>query len=200
MAEQVAEWHGLLDPYNCAHIVAKLRTLYNEALVAIEINAHGLATQQEVQRTYWNLYQQEHLDRYRNIYQNKIGWETTQRTKKLLISFMTHCISDMTVIVHSSAFVRECMTFIRDANGSAEASSNGHDDRIMAGLIGLFVLHPVINEEPIDRADFQTMKSPISNSSNLVAENSMRVAADVDFEYILAYGHQDSYEQSWLNY
>jgi hypothetical protein len=92
------------------------------------------------------------------------------------------------------------MTFIRDANGSAEASSNGHDDRIMSGMIGLFVMHQVINEEPIDSPDFQTMKSPISDSSSLLRENNMRVAADVDFEYILAYGHQDSYEQSWLNY
>ena len=198
IAEQVAEWHGHLDPYNFGHIVSRIGRLYNEGLVAIEVNAHGLATQQEVQRTYWNLYQQEHLDRYKNTMQNKIGWDTTVRTKKLLISFATHCISDMTIVVHSNAFVRECMTFIRDEQGSAAASGTGHDDRVMAGMIGLFVMHQSINEEPLDSVEMQTQTSPISKRVDKA--NELRTMIDPDFAYILAYGQQDVYEQSWMNY
>ena len=200
IAEQVAEWHGHLDPYNFAVPVVKLGKMYNEALVAIEVNAHGLATQQEVQRTYWNLYQQEHLDRYTNIYQNKIGWDTTTRTKKLLISFMTHCVSDMTIIVHSAPFVRECMTFVRDETGSAAAAGSGYDDRVMAGMIGLFVMHQVINEEPTDSDEFTTMTSPISNMDRIIEEGQVRLTTDTSFLSMLEYGQDNQYEETWLNY
>jgi len=198
VAEQVAEWHGHLDPYNFAHVIHKVAVLYNEALVGVEINAHGLATQQELQHHYWNLYQQEHFDRYRNQLMNKIGWETTMRSKKLLIAFGTHCISDMTILVHSSDFVRECMTFVRDEQGSAAASGNGFDDRVMSGLIGLFIMHQVINEEPIESSVFQAEAPPMST---LVTEDSKnRLTIDSEFASILAYGSTGDYEQSWLNY
>jgi len=111
-AEQVGEWHGRIDPYNLAFMVGFLGTVYNKALVAIEVNAHGLATQQELQTSYWNLYQQTYLDRYDQKLSTKVGWETTLRTKALLISFATHCISDKTIIIRSSALIRECMTYI----------------------------------------------------------------------------------------
>lgn len=196
-AEQVAEWHGHIDPYNFAHIIAPIAQLYNEALVAVETNAHGLATQQELQRHYWNLYQQEHFDRYKNQLQNKIGWDTTQRTKKLLISFGTHCIADMTIIIHSQDLVQECMTFVRDETGSASASGNGYDDRTMAALIGLFVMHQSVDEEPLDSPDFQTMAPPISK---IIQKDTGRYSIDSEFDYILSYGKDNIYEQSWLNY
>ncbi|MCP4570343.1 MAG: hypothetical protein GY841_22405, partial [FCB group bacterium] len=84
-AEQVAEWHGHLDPYNFAHIAKKLGKFYNTALIGIETNAHGIATINELQRSYWNLYRQEYFDRYKNTRVNKLGWETTNKSKKLLI-------------------------------------------------------------------------------------------------------------------
>lgn len=194
-AEQVLEWHGHLDPYNFAHIISPLAKMYNEALVAVEINAHGLATQQELQRHYWNIYQQEHFDRYKNQLQNKIGWETTQRTKKLLIAFATHCIADMTIIIHSADLVQECMTFVRDETGGAQASGNGYDDRVMSAMIGLFVMHQSIDQEPLDSPDFQTSAPPISAD-----KDRKRLFVDPEFDFILAYGRHSDYEASWMNY
>uniref|UniRef100_A0A6M3ILY5 Putative terminase n=1 Tax=viral metagenome TaxID=1070528 RepID=A0A6M3ILY5_9ZZZZ len=196
IAEQVAEWHGHLDPYNFAHIVARVGKLYGEALASVETNAHGLATQQELQRHYWNIYQQEHFDRYKNQFQNKIGWETTVKTKKLLISFGTHCIADMTILVHSEDLVRECMTFIRDETGSAAASGGGYDDRVMATLIALFTMHHKIDEEPLDSPVFQSSAPPVSKEIDV----NKGMFIDTEFAHILEYGRQDNYEQSWLNY
>ena len=195
VAEQVAEWHGHIDPYNFAHIIGPLARAYNEALVGVEINAHGLATQQELQRDYWNLYQQEHFDRYKNQMQNKVGWETTMRTKKLLISFGTHCIADMTILVHSSDFIKECMTFVRDENGSAAASGNGYDDRVMAGLIGLFIMHQSIYQEPLDDPRVQTEAPPIS-----LKQDKKRYTIDAEFDRIIEFGSTGDYEQSWMNF
>ena len=195
VAEQVAEWHGHLDPYNFAHIIEKVARWYNEALVSVETNAHGLATQQELQKQYWNLYRQEFFDRYKNQYANKIGWDTTERSKKLLISFSTHCIADMTIIVHSSKLIRECMTFVRTETGGGEASSNGYDDRVMAAMISLFTMHQVLDEEPSDSADIVTNASAISFTPKLDPN-----FVDREFAQILEYGKDNDYESSWLNY
>ena len=118
------------------------------------------------------------------------------RTKKLLISFGTHCISDMLIFVHSADLIREAMTFIRDDTGGAAASGGGYDDRIMAALIGLFALHQAINQEPMDSYVFQGEKSPISTPDIKAGEQYI----DREFAQILVYGKQDDYEQSWMNY
>lgn len=192
-AEQVAEWHGHIDPYNLAHVVERLARIYNEALVGVEINAHGLATQQELQRTYWNLYMQEYFDHYTAKYTQKVGWDTNQRSKKLLIGFMSHCITDMSVLVHSIDLIKECMTFIRNEEGSGEAAGNGYDDRVMAGMIGLFVMHRQQGLETGDRAtrEHKSMASPISHAPNYV---------DKDFNEILELGKHDTYAENWMNF
>jgi len=190
-AEQVAEWHGHLDPYNFAHVASNLGMYYNEALIGIETNAHGLATLNELQRTYWNLYRQEHFDRYKNANINKLGWETTNRSKKLLISFMTHCIQDLTLVVHSRDLIREFMTFLRNAQGTADAESGGYDDRVMSAMIGLFVLHQQLDEpEEGQRVEEET---------ELVIK-PQAFTIDPDFAFILEYGQQDTYDASWMNY
>ena len=164
---------------------------YNEALIGIETNAHGLATLNELQRTYWNLYRQEHFDRYKNANINKLGWETTNRSKKLLISFMTHCIQDLTLIVHSRDLIREFMTFLRNAQGTADAESGGFDDRVMSAMIGLFVLHQQLDEpEEGQRVEEET---------ELVIK-PQSFAIDPDFAFILEYGQQDTYDATWMNY
>lgn len=190
VAEQVAEWHGHMDPYNFAHIVEQLGRIYNEALASVETNAHGLATQQELQRTYWNIYQSSHLDRFDSKLTPKLGWDTTVRTKKLLISFCTHCISDLTILVRSADLVRECMTFIRDDSGNGSASGGGYDDRVMAAMIALFTMHQSIDDEPLDDLNVQTEASPLSIPPNYI---------DPEFAWILD-GWEGEMNRGWLSY
>jgi len=190
IAEQVAEWHGHLDPYNFAHICERVGRVYNEALASVEINAHGLATMQELQRSYWNIYRQEHFDRFGSQITQKIGWNTSVSTKKLLISFGTHCVSNLSIIIHSKELIFEALTFIRDAEGSAAAAGGGHDDRIMAGLIGLFTLHQSY-DEPFDAQWDKGNKPAVSHSDNYI---------DKDFAQMIDLGKDDTYEQTWMNY
>ena len=189
-AEQVAEWHGRVDPYNFAHIIERIGKLFNSALVSIEVNAHGLATQQELQRDYWNLYQQTYLDRYDQKLTTKVGWDTTVRTKPLLVAFGSHCIADKTIIIHSGELIREGMTFIRDSGGGASAAGNGYDDRIMAALISLYTMHQAIGEEP-PYEKTGVVRDPMAPAPMYI---------DPEFAWLLNYGHQNDYEDTWLNY
>ena len=190
VAEQVAEWHGYMDPFNFAHAVEAVGRFYNEALASVEAESFGRATIQELQSKYWNIYRQERIDTYDGSLTNKLGWVTDLRSKKALISFGTYCISGMTIITHGKELVEEFMTFIQDDTGGASAAGRGYDDRVMAGLIGLYTMHRFINDEPADSSVFQVRKPPISRST---------VDRDIEFARILSLGKDSDYDKHWLN-
>ena len=190
VAEQVAEWHGYVDPFNLAEIIAAVGKLYNEALASVEVESYGRVTLQELQNHYWNIYRQERIDTYDGSFTNKLGWETSLRSKKALISYGTHCISDMTIIVHSQDLVREFITFTQDESGGGSAIGGGYDDRVMATLISLYTMYRHVNQEPDDPSIIEVKKSAISVSKSF---------RDLEFARILEYGKDDTYDNHWLN-
>jgi len=50
---QVAEWAGYKDPLDLAQDIALIGHYYNNALVAVEINNTGIATQGALQKVYF---------------------------------------------------------------------------------------------------------------------------------------------------
>jgi len=192
IAEQVAEWHGHTDPVILGEITSVLATLYGEGLVGVETNGPGSLTQNKVLERHWNVYRQENFDRFDVALTKKLGWLTNLRTKKLLVSYMTHCIHDMGLIIHSKDLIRECTSFIRSNLESAgSAAGSGYDDRVMAAMIGLFIMHQTIDEEP-NMEFVSTMAPPVDSTTKAVF-------VDRDFEKILS-EPQTGYEDSWLNY
>ena len=190
-AEQVAEWHGRISPVGLANIVERLGLMYNEALASVEVDSYGRATQEELKRTYWNIYQQQYLDRFDSKLTKKLGWETTTTSKKLLISIGSHCIFEENIVIRSSDLVREFMTFVRDSSGGASAAGTGYDDRVMAALICLFTMHQSMDPTLMDDEKLVTVASNITIPPNYV---------DKDFAEVLAMDPLDGFEQHWMNY
>lgn len=137
--EQVAEWHGHIDPILFAHEIEKVARWYNNAVVAIEINNHGLATQAELKRSYFNLYRWQTFDSYGMRQTTKIGWQTNCNTKPLLVDLMIHSTAQGGVRLNSKELLSEMMTFIRDGETGARSAAGCHDDRVMAMMIALQV-------------------------------------------------------------
>lgn len=195
LAVQAAEWHGKIDPFSLGkQIAVPLAKLYNNALLSIEINAHGLATQQAVIETYWNLYRQENFDTYDKPFKNKIGWETNIRTKKLIVAFMSHCVTDMSVRIYSLALIKECMTFVRDnLNVAGSAAGSGFDDRIMSAMICLFTMHQSISGGEYDpyNETMEAEKSPIETDPSKYFFDHTNNDEMIDYEY--------ESDDCWLN-
>ncbi len=134
-ASQVARWHGRLDPIVFAHEVDKIGRWYNTALVAVELNNQGLATQTELRhRGYWRQYQWRYLDRFTDKITDKIGWDTNARTKPLLTAHMAYLIREGTCLLHERELVEEALHFIHPGRGAV----GFHDDRIMAFMISTY--------------------------------------------------------------
>jgi hypothetical protein len=135
---QVCEWHGHIDPISFAGEVEKLARYYNDALVAIEIENQGFATQAELRKHYFNLYRWRYMDRFSDRLTDKIGWETNMKTKPMLIAHMAHLVREGSCAIKSKDLVQEMMRFIETPTGG-EAASGCKDDRVMAWMIACYI-------------------------------------------------------------
>ena len=71
---------------------------------------------------------------------SELGWITDQHSKEVLISDATNLLRDKRLGVYDEQTVGEMMSYVRDADGHANAAKSAYDDRVMAFLIGLRML------------------------------------------------------------
>lgn len=137
--QTVARFRGDLEPADFGEYLALLGKWYNHALIGVEINNHGLTTVQRLRDVgYDNLYRREMgIDERYEEYTSKLGWRTDVRTKPLMIDGLSEAISLDQIIDYDKIFIRECMTYIRDARGRTNAQIGQHDDTVMSTAIAL---------------------------------------------------------------
>jgi hypothetical protein len=141
VAQQVAEWYGKVDPVEAGQLCVFLANYYNEALLSIELNNHGLTTQVEAQRSYWNFYQWRYLDRDDRKVTTKVGWTTTMATKPILIDRTQACLRERTIDIVSQRLLDEMWLYVRIPGTVSYEAETGNDDRVMAYMISLTTLY-----------------------------------------------------------
>lgn len=139
--ETVARWRGDAEPHEFGEILEQLGRFYNDALIACEINNHGLTTVQRLRdMNYPNLYRREKgiEERYEE-YTSKLGWKTDRKTKPLMIDALSEAITQGKIKDFDLTFVRECMSYVIDERGRTNAQKGEHDDTVIATAIALQV-------------------------------------------------------------
>jgi len=133
---QMAEWDGHIDPDLFAEELIKLGTFYNDALIAPETN-NNISVLNFLKQNYVNVFLQRSYDKVNDQWIQKPGWHTSLRTKPILIGDMIKAIREDEVVLNSKDLIKECMTYVLDEKGSANAQEGSFDDRVMAAMIGL---------------------------------------------------------------
>lgn len=128
----VAHWHGHIDPDRFGEeVLYALGHFYNEAVIGVESNNHGLTTLTSLNKAgYVNLYRQRRLNQRHPEQTEQLGWRTTTLTKPLAIDELSANLRDGVLKVLCEFTVAELKTFVRDDNGSTHGSP--HDDRVMS--------------------------------------------------------------------
>ena len=153
--EQVAVWHGRIDPDLFGRQLEMLGLYYQNALIAVERNSIGLSTLTTLRDLYYpNLYYQEDFGGHVDKITDELGWQTNRMTKDLIVNTATQLFREKRVTLYDDETVGEMMGFIRNSSGSATAASGYHDDRVMSMLIGLYML---------SKPQFNTRGNPIEN-------------------------------------
>jgi hypothetical protein len=129
----VAEWWGKGDPdLFGSHVLDQLGRFYNNSLLGVENNNHGLTTVTALQRVkYPNLYRARGKLNVRRVQKTDVfGWNTNRSTKPLMIDELNQAIREQDVQIHSDATIAELRTYVRDGDGKTHGSP--HDDRVMS--------------------------------------------------------------------
>ena len=140
--EQVAEWHGHIDPDLLGTEAVFLGRYYNLALLAPEVNNHGIATVNAIRRyRYPRLYRRVKDGQVNDKTTSTYGWQTTQVTKPKIISLLTRLLRENATKIKSKAALSECLTYVVEEDGRKTSAQIGcHDDRVMALAIAYYVL------------------------------------------------------------
>ena len=119
---------------------------YNEALIGVERNNHGLTTLTSLRNIhqYPNIYFEKVLDERSNRRQKKIGWNTTLKSKPVLVNNLRELIREEDIEIRSKDIVSELSSFVHHPDGKMGAQSGNHDDTVIALGIAVMMaqLHP----------------------------------------------------------
>lgn len=138
--EVVARWRGHCDPDVLGDIADQLGHYYNQALIGIEINNHGLTTTQRLKDSrYPNMYTRE-VGYDKELYMlpaATLGWKTDLKTKPLMIDYLAQAIREKSLVDYDMTFIREAMTYVVDENGRTNAQEGCYDDVVISTAIAL---------------------------------------------------------------
>lgn len=128
---QCAELRGHVHPRELAKRSAALAKEYNDALLVVERNNHGLAVLAYLMT----------VERYPRLYEQngQSGWLTSAISRPAMIEQLGAALSATSGIFSSSRLLAECRTFVRQRDGSTGAAAGVHDDCVMAMAMALQV-------------------------------------------------------------
>lgn len=113
---------------------------YHDALIGIETNYSRQPTRVlQAKYCYPNLYLRERLDRMTDEIEKVYGFETTPKTKPIIISELVELMRDDPTIEVDVDTLKEMTTFVKKENGKQEAIDGYHDDLVMALAIAHFI-------------------------------------------------------------
>jgi len=136
----VTEWEGLRiyrEPDKFGVKLADWGKKFNNALMVVEINNHGLTVLTILkQLMYPTLYfRQMQYETMGTQFSDRLGWKTTKVTRPLLIDDLSQGLREDALLLHSKELITEMTTFIYDRANNATAQQGAHDDCIFAAGI-----------------------------------------------------------------
>ncbi|MBP7509693.1 MAG: hypothetical protein KA807_17910 [Prolixibacteraceae bacterium] len=143
--QQIAEYRSKRPIHTYAAILAEMGNLYNNAIIGVEKNNMGRAVLVHLSQKYPNslIYCQPKppKDPYfiPGISTNEFGWETTPRTKPLIIQNLAEAILKGYSGIVGKRTISELYTYVQD--GTSTGALKGYsDDLVMAYAIAMEVI------------------------------------------------------------
>lgn len=133
--EQVASYHGHIHPDLFGAEMIKAGLLYNKAMLAPEVNNHGLTTLTHIaNKSYPFVYTRQILDERTNEYTSKAGWQTNSKTKHLMLDEFIAAYRDNLIKINDIETLREMATLTIEPDGSVNLNGK---DRVVSFCIAL---------------------------------------------------------------
>ncbi len=135
---QCAEWRSnKVKPYEFSELVYKIGQFYNSGLLIVEKASAGHTVVDKVRHDYHytNMFKYKSYDQKTGKGKRKVGWETTTKSKPIMVNDMQEMFETGQCLVNSKDCLQE-MKLFELVDGSFKAAS-GHDDTVMAYAMAL---------------------------------------------------------------
>ncbi len=155
--EEVAFWRGYMTADRFGYLLDKCGRLYNDALMVVEINNHGLTTVTALKnKMYPQIYFRPvvKMDTMSTQFGDRMGWKTTKVTRPIMIDDLRESLADGSLILHTEKTIDEMLTFVFDDGGNMVSQSAFHDDCIFATAIG-FQGFKIMYNGKLDQIDYE---------------------------------------------
>lgn len=140
--EQVAEYDASSAPHIFARHLVGMGRMYNNALLAPEVQSSGGGGGREVlvyvrSMDYWNIHRwRGDPDKIRRQDAILFGWETNSKTRPRMLARIREVVMEKSAVIHSRRLLKQLSAFGEDDHGHMEALA-GRDDLLFAWGIGL---------------------------------------------------------------
>lgn len=139
--EQVAEVQAKLPPDVAAEWAYRLGRIYNDAYVVEEMTGGwGVALDTKLREfRYPRPWTRRTFDRLARKFTDKVGFDTTVKSRNLIISQLEEAVRDGSLTINSYRLVSEMGTFVFSDRGKPEAQPGCHDDLVMSMAMAVHV-------------------------------------------------------------
>lgn len=158
--EQVAMFHGKIDPDHFGKLLVELAKIYNEALLVPEINNTGYATLSAIKNeSYFKVYMRSVFDEIGIEQSDKMGFRTTAQTKQLMLSKLIALYRDDGIRIVDVNLLKEMQNLTRESNGNVTLNSQ---DRVVACCLACMGLDQsyepaiIVNPNVKEKLQFET--------------------------------------------
>jgi len=141
---QVAEFVDHIKPEIYSDELAKAGHFYNDALIAVEANNHGLTTLTHLRPIYPFIYYERDFTDKTLKPRDRMGWMTTRKTKVLMIDKLDKNMRNRDIVIMSRDLLDEMTKYVEKSDGSMGADQKATDDRIMAFAIANMIVDLVV--------------------------------------------------------
>lgn len=163
--EQVAQIRESVEPKQFGLILSQLGRWYNWAFMGVEVNGHGETVLLELEHQSYpeaRTFSRRTSPHGERLATPQKGWLTSSISRNNMIDNMAMVLLERSTVINSRETVRECMTFVRKANGKTEAQEGSKDDLVFSYGIALMMLqHAPMSVKPQDTVTPSEMFKPV---------------------------------------
>jgi hypothetical protein len=151
--EEVASFSGFVPTSVQVNKLVQLANMYSinkRPLIVVEANASGTAVIESLKMQYDNIYEREVFNYQEQRSTRKLGFVTSDSTKKLLIEHFNLLLRSKFAKIRDKETQNEMKTFIYSNEArmkGAGAQTGFHDDRVMATMLAYFRINPMTTRE-----------------------------------------------------
>jgi phage terminase large subunit len=139
--DQAAELQIKLPPNEAAEWAYRLGRIYNDAKIVCEVTGGwGFAVDQRLREMkYPNPYTRRVVDRLTKRFTDKLGFDTTQKSRPLILSALEEAVRQREFGLYGMRTLAELSAFVWSDRGKAEAQPGAHDDLVMSLALAVWV-------------------------------------------------------------